>query len=242
MKWNFIYGREVSITLAFVLMLICAFLRPSSAKALEHPHDEIIETATEFALAFHADAHSVDVTINKLDSRLRLPQCETELRSFWPQGSVKFGFSTIGIECSDPQPWKIYVRAQIDVYRQAVALAQTVNTGDVVSRENVELKMVNIATTRGDSVGDPDTLIGYRFKRRYPSGRMLALSMLSPPRLVKKGSSVVIKSATNALTVQMKGIALSDGNKGSLVNVRNSSSKRIVEGEVIAKGIVQITQ
>ena len=53
---------------------------------------------------------------------------------------------------------------------------------------------------------------------------------------------MTILSEAGGIQVRMNGEALADGTQGKVVRVRNASSKRIVEGEVIAKGMVKVRQ
>jgi flagella basal body P-ring formation protein FlgA len=60
-------------------------------------------------------------------------------------------------------------------------------------------------------------------------------------KVVKRGEQIILVAATSAMEVRMNGTALEDASVGQTIKVKNSSSKRVVEGVVQAPGIVKVT-
>lgn len=223
-----------------VVLVGCLLTLQSAANTSEQSHQSIIDAVTDFAVDTHANSEKIEVSVSSLDKRLKLSECDINLRLFWPPGAVKTGQSSIGVECQDSQPWKIYVRTSIKLFDYVAVLRSAVNAGDLVSRENVSIELVDLSGLRGDSIRDFTPLLDHRFKRRLSSGRPLTIGMLAPPRLVHKGDDVVIVMSTDQLNVRMKGVAMEDGGKGSTVQIRNLSSQRIIQGQVAEKGVVRV--
>lgn len=203
-------------------------------------HQDIIARATQFAADTHAGAEKVEISIPPLDQRLVLPHCTEELEVFRPRGSTLQGLTTIGVRCANQKPWTIRIRAEIKVFDYIAVLATSVRRGDEITPDNVMLELTDRSTLRGDSISDYDSLIGYRFKRRYPAFRPLNRTMLDMPRLIQKGQKVAIVTENSSIRVRMKGVALTDGAKGNLIQVRNLSSGRVIEGIVDAQGVVKV--
>ena len=58
--------------------------------------------------------------------------------------------------------------------------------------------------------------------------------------LVHRGDEVVILASIGGLQVRVKGKALKDAALGERLPVRNTNSKRIVEGTAIEAGVVSV--
>jgi flagella basal body P-ring formation protein FlgA len=87
---------------------------------------------------------------------------------------------------------------------------------------------------------DPALVLGMYAKRPIPEGKALSIHMLQAPHLVRRGQEVILLAKTAGLEVRMKGKALADGAKGDLIQVRNTKSRRIVEGVVTNQGVVRV--
>jgi flagella basal body P-ring formation protein FlgA len=85
-----------------------------------------------------------------------------------------------------------------------------------------------------------DELIGMELTRSLQGGMVLNPAMLQRPRLIARGDRVSIEVRSSQLQVRMAGQALADGAAGERIQVRNLSSKRVVEGEVVAPGVVHV--
>lgn len=64
--------------------------------------------------------------------------------------------------------------------------------------------------------------------------------MLEAPRLVRKGDLVTLLAEIAGVNVRMTGKALADGAAGTSIQVSNLSSQRVIEGTVIAEGVVKV--
>ncbi|MBX2879961.1 MAG: flagellar basal body P-ring formation protein FlgA [Granulosicoccus sp.] len=225
----------------YCVCLLLTFIGYSaSVHSSDSLHEAIITVATDFALAEHADKEKVEVRVNPPDSRLTLSSCQQPLETYWPPGASKIGQTTVGVECRDSQPWKIFLRASIRVFDHVVVLSTDVNAGDLVSEVNTEVELLDLSGVREGTFSTIEQLVGHRFKRRSSSGRALTMSMLSIPKMVAKGDDVAIIADAGSLQVRMRGVAMDDGRQGSRVRVRNVTSKRVIQGTVSGKGIVSV--
>jgi len=68
----------------------------------------------------------------------------------------------------------------------------------------------------------------------------LTAAHLAPPRLVRRGDSVALLARSNGVEVRMPGRALGDAGAGERVSVRNPSSRRTIQGLVLADGEVLV--
>jgi flagella basal body P-ring formation protein FlgA len=204
------------------------------------PHQEIRQVAEDFV--FEAlSGEDVEVTVRALDSRLRLHRCEVPLEAFWSPGSRQRGATSVGVACEGEKPWKIYVRVNIKLMREVVVTARPLVRGDILQPDDVRMLRKDVSRiNNGAYLEDASSLIGYELRQSVAANSLLYARMLQAPKLIRRGDKVTVLAVVGGLEVRVLGEALSDGGKGQMIRVRNLSSKRIVQGEVVSKGMVRI--
>lgn len=203
------------------------------------PHQEIRKVAEDFVYEELA-GEDVEVRVRSLDNRLRLHRCDVPLDVFWSPGSRQHGATSVGVACDGEKPWKIYVRLTIKLMREVAVAARPLVRGDVLQRDDVRMLRKDVSRISGSYVEDPSSLIGYELRQSVAANSLLYSRMLQAPKLVRRGEKVTVLAVVSGLEVRVMGEALSDGGKGQMIRVRNLSSKRIIQGEVVSKGKVRI--
>ena len=203
-------------------------------------HDSIRHAVKEFLATEFSDQSDVRISAGNLDRRLRLAECSEDLNIFWPPSGKRTGNISIGVSCESEKPWKLYVQAKVATFSEVAILSRPVVRGEVLTRELLLLESREISRTGRQFITNPEQLLGYRFIRNVNAGKALQPRMLETPLLIKKGQQVTIIAGNPTLQVRMAGQAMRDGAKGDIIRVRNLSSSRIVEGEVLEKGVVKI--
>ncbi|MDO6460414.1 flagellar basal body P-ring formation chaperone FlgA [Granulosicoccaceae sp. 1_MG-2023] len=231
-------GRILILT---VLAVFSAVLQPLAAAPASHPHEDIRQTVAAFVEAQLPDAAGLTVDVADLDRRLRLPACEAPLSAWWPPGARHQGNTSIGVRCeSAVKPWKLFVQASIKLSERVAVLSRAVARGEVLQADAIEYEVRDVSRLRSNFISDATPLVGHRFLRSAPAGRIVDSRMLEAPLMVNKGQNVTITSSNPLLQVSMRGEALADGELGDLIPVKNLSSGRTVNGEIVRKGVVRI--
>lgn len=206
--------------------------------------DSIRSTALHFIESELDSANNLskdtNISINSMDTRLRLNQCETELEAFWPASSKKSGRITVGVRCPGKKPWSIYVPARIDIYKHVLVANRILPRNTTLTKSDLKLSKVNITDIRQDYISSKNQLIGYRTKRHLKVGDILSSNSIAAPMLIKRGEKVTIMAESKGMQVIMSGTAMHNGTKGETVKVRNTSSNRVIEGTVIAKSKIKV--
>lgn len=207
-----------------------------------HSHQQIIQTARDY-LGQNIDREDYtrsEIIMGSLDNRLRLARCERPLSAQLAPGSRFSGKTTVHVKCDSANPWTVYLNADINLYAEALHSANPLNRGDVLTESDLEYMEVNLSQIRNGYYTEMEQLLGQQLKRRLPQNRLIKANYVEPQTLVKRGELVSIVAENRGYSVKMSGIAMSNGSKGERVQVRNSSSKRIVEGVVEEFGVVSI--
>lgn len=222
--------------------LLCLATSAVTSHAAQGPqsHADITAAAREFLGAKLRGVYtSYQIEIGALDPRLRLVPCPEPLHAFLPPGSRLPGNTTVGVSCSGTSPWTIYIPAKAKAMNDVVVLRRLVTRDTPISGDDIGLESREIEAT-GEYIQDPTQVVGKLAKRPLAANTVLTPSMLSAPRLVRRGQEVVLVATMPGMDVRVQGIALDEGGAGDRIKVRNVSSNRVVEATVIQAGIAQV--
>lgn len=149
-----------------------------------------------------------------------------------PIGAVR-----LAVEC--PGQWRQHVTADVDVEVSAVHVRKALSRGDVISPDVLQLIRVPWEELRADFFQNPGRVSGRQLRRALSVGSLVTESALVPDYLVHKGKVVTILAGNGSLRVSMVGLALESGLLSETIRVRNRSSGKVVDAQVIAKNKVQ---
>lgn len=233
---TFVNTASIRQLLASALAICC--LLGGSIKANASETNQQIRLAVEnYAIAKLA----VDeVKIGHLDKRLRLTSCRSPLTVFLPRGAQRVGNSTFGVQCSDTPGWKIYLPVQLNRFARVAVSKQSLPKGTIIGEADITFQKMDLSQMNYGHFKSIDEVVGMQVKRSIRGGEPLSSVNLSPRRMIKRGDIITILAEVAGLTVRVKGHALSDGFRGEAIRVKNQRSKRILQAEIIAPGIVRV--
>lgn len=222
-----------------------ALMSSLAASALAAPiqdHATIRATAERFIADVVSASYgqSPEVHSGKLDSRLRLSQCETPLEAFQPPGGKTLGNITVGVRCNGSKSWSLYVPVKVSIYDRVVAAARPLSRGEVLDAGDVKLVERDLAQLQSGYFSDPADVAGMEVTRTVAIDAALTNHLVKEPLQVRRGQRVVLVAGEGGLEVRMAGEALSDGANGARIKVRNLSSKRVVDGTVLTATTVRV--
>ncbi|MEQ8232533.1 MAG: flagellar basal body P-ring formation chaperone FlgA [Gammaproteobacteria bacterium] len=229
------------LLVAGVVTATLATIAIESARAAPIQPLEAIEQAVRRLAAERsaADADS-EVTIGRLDPRLRLPLCGEPLTTRFSHGNRNSGAMSIEVRCEGDKPWSLYVPVTVAHFAEVVVAARPLARGHVVSADDLDTARQRVDLARHDYLVDPANAVGQVTRRSIGVGQMLGAAQLERPHVVRRGDQVTLSSGGQAVSVSVRGTALADGSVGERIRVRNLSSKRVVEGVVTAAGAVVV--
>lgn len=216
------------------------FLAPALAGADEQQSlDEIREAVADHARSQLGD-DSGSVEVGRIDSRLRLDRCGHELETFDPPGRGSSSRATVGVECHEPSPWRLYVSVRITQEKPVLVAAEALPRGTVLNESHLRAVERNVNRLSRGYYVDPEDIVGMQTGRPLREGDLITASRIEARRLVERGQRVLITAGSASTEISMNGEALESGRRGDRVRVRNSSSGRVVEGEVVADSRVHV--
>ena len=223
-----------------LLFLVC-FTPARAGTDQSQSHAAIIAAAKTHLL--QATSHMTQkstIDITPLDHRLRLIQCDTPLETFSPAGASTRGRTTVGVRCSSPKPWTLYVSANIGLQGAVVVATHDLSRGSAIGPDDVRLMERDTSHLLRGYFDALDQVVGRTVKRTLHRDQVITPNLLRAHKTISRGQKVTILAGSAGIEVRMQGKALRQGNPGDLIPVQNMASKKKLEARVISAGTVRV--
>jgi flagella basal body P-ring formation protein FlgA len=181
----------------------------------------------------------VNFTVGQIDSRLNLPQCPTP-EPFMPGGSRIWGKTTVGVRCSAPSTWTVYIPATIQVLADYVVTAAPLAQGQTIGPNDLAKAHGDLALLPNGVVTDASQAIGRTMSISLPLGSPLRLDSLRNQQAIQQGQAVRLVSNGPGFRISAEAHALSNANEGQVTQVRTASGQ-VVTGIARTGGVVEVT-
>lgn len=204
--------------------------------------ENIRQTATRFAIRQVDDTHLHAVTANAatLDPRLQLRLCSVPLEAFPTGNPAQRVRMTVGVRCTAPNPWTLYVPVHISAMTDVVYTRRAFARGESPAAADLEVRRVALDKLPNGHVRSINQLSQMELVRPLQSGTALTLNAFTSRDMVRQGQEVVIIAEGSGVQVRMAGKAMKNGSSGELIPVRNNNSGRTIEATVLSDGTVRV--
>ena len=182
----------------------------------------------------------VSVSAGALDEHLRLVACAGALHAELPSGAPLQTRSVIGVSCSAPVRWSIYVPVTIERHISVLVLRHAVTREARLSAEDVSVETRNVTGLGAAYLAEPSELHGRTAQRTLAAGTTLTVDMLNPDFVVRRGQEVQLLAGSGGIEVRASGRALQDAPAGVRLQVQNLSSLKVVEGVAESADTVRV--
>jgi flagellar basal body P-ring formation protein FlgA len=180
----------------------------------------------------------VNISVGNVDARTNLPQC-AEPQAFMPNGSRIWGKTTVGVRCTTPSPWTIYVAATVQVIGEYVITAAPLAQGHMVGASDVVKIKGDLTSLPNSIITDANQAIGRTVAISLPSGAPLRSDSLRTQPAVQQGQSVRVVSSGPGFRVSTEARALNNASEGQIAQARTASGQ-VVSGIAKSGGIVEV--
>jgi flagella basal body P-ring formation protein FlgA len=182
---------------------------------------------------------TVTVKIGAIDARTALAACPAP-EAFLQPGARAWGKTTVGIRCTAPSNWSIFVQAQVNVQADYVAAALPLAQGQTIEAGQLVLVKGDIAAMPNGIVTDMAQAVGRTPTVSLAAGMPLRLDTLRSKPVVQGGQAVRLVSNGNGFSVSGEGKAIGNAGEGQVVQVRTSGGS-LVSGTARAGGMVDVS-
>jgi len=206
-----------------------------------HSLEDISRTAHDFVLKqTQAPGEEIHIVVGQLDPRLNLHHCTVPLTAFNQGYETRQGRSTVGVRCTDHKPWSLYVPIKIKNFKQVVILKQSSTRNTVLTEDDISLEKMNINRLSSGYFRDIEQVKGKILTQSLSKGAVLTNNHIKLPMAINRGQLVTLIAKNSVIEVRAKGKAMSKGAIGERIKVKNMKTKRIVEGVIIDKYLINV--
>lgn len=180
----------------------------------------------------------VTVTVGAVDPRMSLAACP-DPQAFQQPGARAWGKTTVGLRCTAPSNWTLFVQAQVNVKADYVAAALPLAQGQTIEQGQLVLVKGDIATMPNGIITDMAQAIGRTPTVSLAAGTPLRLDSLRSKPVVQQGQAVRLVSNGSGFSVSGEGKAIGNAGEGQVVQVRTSGGS-VISGTAKAGGMVEV--
>ncbi len=199
--------------------------------------DAIRERVERFVSELDAGRGRLErVEVDRLDQRLRLAACGEPLTAELPNGRADAERLVVRVRCPGPEPWKVYVPTRVVRSVEVIVTRRPLPRGSSITADDLQRVRRESGALRGQYYTDREDLVGLQTNRALAAGAVVAARHLTRPTLVRRGDELLLEARNQTVRVSMKARALENGSRGERIRVRNLSSRRELQAEVVGRG------
>lgn len=179
----------------------------------------------------------VDVLLNSNDELLLAKAGEfskLEVKSYSSNkmlGSVAFRIILYGKDGHQKESLTInpVIQRRVDV----IVASEALTKGQVIRKSDLKTAPTWIDSNSRDLILDENDCIGKEVAKKINSGEFIRPSDVLMPVCAKKGDIIWVECVAGALSVRVAATVLESGRRGDFIKVKNNSSNKVIEVELV---------
>lgn len=135
---------------------------------------------------------------------------------------------------------EVKMNGVLELYGEVVSAAKHLSRNTILSAADLTSSRKNITMLNADLLQDIDLAVGKQLKTTLRPGAIVFNSLLSSPRVIKRGDRVIITAKSGQINVSVNGLARSAGAVGDVIKVKNMMSRREIYARIINPDEVEV--
>lgn len=128
----------------------------------------------------------------------------------------------------------------VEVKKAVPIVKRNLPAKTLITEEDITYEKRELSKLPHDILLEKEKIIGKETRSGLMAGSFFRASYLAEPLLIKRNQEVEILAKGKNFIVKTKGIALQNGRMNEFIKVKNLSSQKIIQGKVIAEGVVEV--
>lgn len=231
--------RRAALTCLLMAAGAAACAAPIQQQTQQQDLGELKQAAMQFLKQLAPPANAeVSITLGEIDSRLNLGRCD-RLTPFLPQGSKSWGKISLGIRCSEPVNWTVFLPANVKVSTDYYVTSHSISAGQILGMEDLSKTSGDISQLPVGTVLNPEQAIGKTLRVGLAAGGVLRTDMLKSPLIIQQGQTVKVIIGGPGFQVSTEAQSLSNASEGQVVRAKTQAGQTI-SGIAREAGVVEI--
>lgn len=240
---RFTFSLALTLTLALAViggLVPVARAQEAAGTAIANPQDPgAVSQAAEDYLRQQLAQMPGDPSIKMDEVRTdHLAACDS-LQAYMPGGARPRARMSVGVRCTGPRAWSVFVQATVSLPGQYFVAARMINAGEVITATDVAPRDGDLVNLPPGAMTDMPNIVGMTAANRIAAGQPFKSTALRSPGAVQRGQTVRINARGPGFVVSSEGQAMENAAPGAMVQVRTASGQ-IVSGVVQSQGTVEI--
>lgn len=181
----------------------------------------------------------VKVAVGSVDKRLNLPACAAP-EPFLPNGSRVWGKTTVGVRCTAPSPWTVYISATVRVIADYIVTAAPLAQGQLLGSNDIANVKGDLTSLPPGILTDTSQAVGRTVAISLAAGIPLRNDALRTQQVVQQGQTVRLVSTGPGFRVSAEARALNNAAEGQIAQARTASGQ-VISGVAKTSGVVEVT-
>lgn len=173
----------------------------------------------------------------RLDGRFKLKSCDLPYEYELPARASVGSRTTVIVSCQSPS-WSMYLPVDVAVYNNAVVNVRPISRGEIINSDDLAIQKANITTLSHGFFDDMNEVIGLSATQNIKMNTVIKPRLIEKPVIINRGDLVSIIGKARGFEIRTSGIAMTEGTMGSSIQVKNTTSKKIIDSTVAGPGKV----
>ena len=148
--------------------------------------------------------------------------------------------ATLAIAAEGMPTARMRISGRIVATQPMLIAVRRMQAGEVLGAGDVRVIRVPPSRLRPGVADRPDQVVGQALRRPAAADQPLLIADIQQPIAVERGATVTMLFDMPGLTLTAQGRAMESGARGGVVAVMNTSSRVVVEAQVIGPGRVRV--
>jgi flagellar basal body P-ring formation protein FlgA len=131
---------------------------------------------------------------------------------------------------------RLRVSGRLQDMTSVPVVVRRLGAGEVIGKDDIEIRTVQTRLLPGDAVLDEQDLIGRTPRHVLRPGTPIRRTEVRTPIIIARGELVTVILATPQMLLTARGRALDDGGRDDVVRIRNLNSNGVIEARVSGPG------
>jgi flagellar basal body P-ring formation protein FlgA len=189
---------------------------------------QVRELALQSVRPGAAGVSRVEVTVGKLDPRLKLAPCD-KVEPYLPNGVRLWGKTRIGLRCTrGPAAWNVFLPITVKAWGTALVARAVLPAGSVLAAADLAQAETDLAEDPSMALTESTTAVGRTLMYALLPGQSLRQAHLKARQWFAAGETVQVLARGPGFSAASTGEALTAGIEGQSARVRTEGGRVLV--------------